>query len=276
MTVVEMTGSAVPENGLQAFGDWVLAGLEEHADGAAEAARLVIAALRERHWDGDDVLADQFDALLGSNAMPDLRPLPVELDELAGIIEGDPMYGGGRVDLAAGEVWPAPAVDYAREIGQEDEDESDDPDKWLWVHCEGSRDGYRDMELFIGTVRDPGCADLFPVLQPPPDSPMAASVTRYAMVTLCRARHGLQDKLSAGDIAELDALAPAPAARDDLTVRTSRTVWLARKPDNRAGRTTADNVVRGEAPRPVDDRYPPGYSATTGLGLRSQQSMRPC
>jgi len=67
-------------------------------------------------------------------------------------------------------------------------------------------------------------------LQPPPDSPMAASVTRYAMITFCRARHGLQDKLSAGDIAELDALDPALSARDDLTVRTSRTVWLARKP----------------------------------------------
>jgi hypothetical protein len=145
--------------GLQAFGDWVLAALEQHADGAAEAARLMIAALRERDWDGDDVLADQFDALLGSSAMPDLRPLPVDLDELAGILEGDPMYSGGRVDLATGEVWPAPAVDYAREIGQEDEDESDDPDKWLWAHCEGSRDGYRDMELFIGTVRDPGRAD---------------------------------------------------------------------------------------------------------------------
>jgi len=67
-------------------------------------------------------------------------------------------------------------------------------------------------------------------LQPPPDSPMAASVARYAMATFCRARHGLEDKLSAGDIAELDALAPALSARDDLTVRTSRTVWLARKP----------------------------------------------
>jgi Uncharacterised protein family (UPF0158) len=119
----------------------------------------MIAALRERSWEGDDVLADQLDALLGSGAMPYLRPLPVDLDELVGILEGDPMYGGGRVDLTTGEVWPAPAVDYAREIGQEDEDESDDPDKWLWVHCEGSRDGYRDMELFIGTVRDPGRAD---------------------------------------------------------------------------------------------------------------------
>jgi Uncharacterised protein family (UPF0158) len=157
--VMEMTGSAVPENGLQVFGDWVLAALEQHADGADEGARLIIAALRERDWEGDDVLADQLDALLGSGAIPDLRPLPVDLDQLAGILEGDPMYGGGRVDLATGEVWPEPAIDYAREIGQEDEDESDDPDKWLWVHCEGSRDGYRDMELFIGTVRDPGRAD---------------------------------------------------------------------------------------------------------------------
>ena len=157
--IVEMMGPAVPENGLQAFGDWVLAALEQHADGAAEAARLMVAALRERGWDGDDVLAGQVDALLGGGAMQGLRLLPVDLDELAGILEGDPLYGGGRVDLVTGEVWPAPAVDYARETGQEDEDESDDSDKWLWVHCEGSRDGYRDMELFIGTVRDPGRAD---------------------------------------------------------------------------------------------------------------------
>jgi hypothetical protein len=99
--VVEMTGPAVPENGLQAFGDWVLAALEQNADGVAEAARLMVAALRERDWEGD----------------------------------------------------------YAWETGQEDKDESDDPDKWLWVHCEGSRDGYRDMERFIGTMRDPGRAD---------------------------------------------------------------------------------------------------------------------
>jgi hypothetical protein len=157
--VVEMTGPVVRENGLQAFGDWVPAALEQHADGAAEAARLMIAALRERDWEGADVLADQLEALLGSGVISDLRALRVDPDELAGILEGDPMYGGGRIDLATGEVWPAPAVDYAREIGQEDEDESDDPDKWLWVHCEGSRDGYRDMELFIGTVRDPGRAD---------------------------------------------------------------------------------------------------------------------
>ena len=53
------------------------------------------------------------------------------------------MYGGGRIDLATGEVC-APAW----EIGQEDEDESDDPDKWLWVHCEGSRGADR-LEIAI-------------------------------------------------------------------------------------------------------------------------------
>src|ERR1051325_6648781 len=67
--------SAVPENGLQVFGDLVLAPLEQHADGAADAARHMVAALRERDWEGDDVLADQLDASLGSGAMPDLRPL---------------------------------------------------------------------------------------------------------------------------------------------------------------------------------------------------------
>ena len=29
---------------------------------------------------------------------------------------------------------------------------AEDSDRWLWVDCEGSRDGYRDMERFIGTV----------------------------------------------------------------------------------------------------------------------------
>jgi hypothetical protein len=86
--VIEMTGPAAPENGLQAFGDWVLAALEQHADGAAEAARRMIAALRERYWEGDDVLADQLDALLGSGAIPYLRPLPVDLDELPSTMRG--------------------------------------------------------------------------------------------------------------------------------------------------------------------------------------------
>jgi hypothetical protein len=62
--IVDITGPGMPENGLQAIGDWVPAALEQHADGAAGAARPMVAALRERDWEGDVELADQLDALL--------------------------------------------------------------------------------------------------------------------------------------------------------------------------------------------------------------------
>jgi hypothetical protein len=38
--------------------------------------------------------------------------------------------------------------------GGDDVDEVDE-DRWLHVPCLGSRDGYRDMELFIAKVGDP-------------------------------------------------------------------------------------------------------------------------
>jgi hypothetical protein len=160
--ILEMAVPGMPENGLHTLGDWVLAALEQHADGAANAARPMVAALRKRDWEGDVELADQLDALLASGAIPDLRPLAVDLGELSDILEGDPTNGNGRIDLRTGEVREEPPF-YAIEMGEEDEDESEDEDHWLWVHCEGSRDAYRDMERFIGTVRDAGRADLLDV-----------------------------------------------------------------------------------------------------------------
>ena len=47
----------------------------------------------------------------------------------------------------------------ALETGEEAEDAADDPERWLAVHGEGSGEGYRDMELFIGSVEDPGRAE---------------------------------------------------------------------------------------------------------------------
>jgi len=70
--VMVMTDPVVPENGLQASAT-VLAALEQRADGATKAAGRTVAALRERSWEGDDVLADQLEAWLGSGVIPDLR-----------------------------------------------------------------------------------------------------------------------------------------------------------------------------------------------------------
>jgi len=88
-----------------------------------------------------------------------LRALPVDLDELAGILEGDQLSVGGRIDIRTGEVWPQAAIEYVLETGEEDEDTSDDPERWLAVHGEGSREGYRDMELFIASAEDHGLAE---------------------------------------------------------------------------------------------------------------------
>jgi hypothetical protein len=119
----------------------------------------LVVALRQRGWDGDDELADQLDALLGSGAAPMLRALPVDLEELAGILEGDPLSAGGRIDIRTGEVWPQAAIEYDLETGEEDEDTADDPERWLPVHREGSREGYRDMDLFTASVEDPDRAE---------------------------------------------------------------------------------------------------------------------
>jgi hypothetical protein len=51
-------------------------------------------------------------------------------------------------------VWPHSFLDE-----EEEDDEDQDDSRWLWVDPQGSRPGYRDMELFIGTVENPALAD---------------------------------------------------------------------------------------------------------------------
>jgi SAM-dependent methyltransferase len=64
--------------------------------------------------------------------------------------------------------------------------------------------------------------------------PLPASAGRYAEATLGRIRSGLGDRMSADDLATLDTLiGDGPQGvlrRDDLTVRTTRIVWVARRP----------------------------------------------
>jgi Uncharacterised protein family (UPF0158) len=96
---------------------------------------------------------------LGRAAIRALRPLTVDLEELATVLEGDPVYGGGRIDLRNGEVWPNAAIEYAEESGELDSEEDGDPQRWLWVDSTGSRSGYRDMEQFIADIDDPEVAD---------------------------------------------------------------------------------------------------------------------
>lgn len=60
--------------------------------------------------------------------------------------------------------------------------------------------------------------------------PLPEAAGRYAQASLRRLRQGLENALDPADLAALDTLAETAPHRTDLTVRASRTVWLARRP----------------------------------------------
>jgi hypothetical protein len=156
--VADLTREPWPADSLQLIGDGLVAAVRAGVDGSPELAGRCVDALGERAWAGDLELVKALEAALGNGPTPMLRPLPLDLEELAMILEGDPVHGGGRIDLTTGEVWAQPAIEYGEETGEIEEGD-DDPDRWLWVHCEGSHDGYRDMEWFIDDLEDEQLAD---------------------------------------------------------------------------------------------------------------------
>lgn len=141
---------------LQLAGDGVAGAAAQGLPGAAEMAASFLGALQERGFRGDEELADRLRAATGDAATPVLRPLTVDLEMLAMLLEGDPAESGGRIDLSTGECWPA----FTDELGAGPEaEEVDDPVRWLYVPTPGSRAGYRDMELFIDGLGDVALAD---------------------------------------------------------------------------------------------------------------------
>jgi len=147
-----------PADALQLAGDGLLRAVIGGASRASDLAHRCATELRSRDWDGDAELADLLEAKLGTGPVPLLRPIAVDLEELAMVLEGDPVHSGGRIDLRTGEVWPAAAIEYAQDTGEldADDDDEEDDDRWLSVPCQGSRDGYRDMELFAARIGDAG------------------------------------------------------------------------------------------------------------------------
>ena len=151
--VVRVLEGELPTDGLQLAGDGLLFALDGGAD-AVELSRRCAEALDERSWDGDVELASALRAATGDTATATLRSLPVDLDELADVLEGPLREADGQLDLLTGEVWSEAAIDYALETGDGVID-VDDLDRWLEIVPEGSRAGYDDMRDFIATVSDP-------------------------------------------------------------------------------------------------------------------------
>ncbi len=119
---------------LQLVGDALL------DDPESPLARACTERLRRRGLDGDAELADALE-----DQASELRPIAVDVEELAELLDGDPVHGGGRIDLATGEIWPGSPYD--------DPVELDDPGRWLSVEA-GSHAGWRDMAEFAAAVPD--------------------------------------------------------------------------------------------------------------------------
>ncbi|MEJ2871654.1 UPF0158 family protein [Actinomycetospora sp. OC33-EN08] len=154
--MVSVLGRLDPWEYLQIGGDGLLLALVQRVGGAAELAERWVEMLRERDREGDAELADQIEARLGRAPSPMLRPLTIDLEQLADVLEGDPTSPGGRIDLGTGEVWPI-FDDFLMDQAA-DEDDGEDRE-WLEVPCLGSRASYRDMQDFISTLDDPGRRD---------------------------------------------------------------------------------------------------------------------
>lgn len=87
---------------------------------------------------------------LHDEPMPALRPVPVDLEELADALEGDPMMCGGILDVDTGTVWPQFMLDSM--VFDEREALYDGIENVLRIDNLGSHAAFQDMCDFVGTL----------------------------------------------------------------------------------------------------------------------------
>ncbi len=126
--------------------------------GADDLALECTSALRDRGFVGDEELATELESALGVREASALLPAPVDLEELSELLEAELGSDGGRLDLRTGEMWSASVIENSADAGVFVPD-FDDATRWRYVAPEGSDEGYRDMEAFIGGLGDPDQVD---------------------------------------------------------------------------------------------------------------------
>lgn len=141
----------------QACGSALLVALHADHPEAPTLASHCVEVLRDRGDEGDEELAVELEAALGTGPTPMLRPLPIDLEQLADAHESNPTYGNAWIDLAAGQIWP-PRSEYGDDgLYPKDPDENYD---LIVIEAIGSRASYADMVDFADTLDDPVVANL--------------------------------------------------------------------------------------------------------------------
>ena len=151
--VAALEGHDVSE-ALQRAGSAVQVALQADLDRVSSMAISLVQRLEDRDLPGDKELAQDLLAAVRQES-PTGQALPVDLEELSGLIEGDPVSNeGGFLDLLSGDVMPLFMTDAAM-VGEDAVIDVDaEPDRWLRVPCEGSRAGWEDMATYVAGVAD--------------------------------------------------------------------------------------------------------------------------
>lgn len=99
----------------------------------------------------------------GDSTADGLVPVPVDLEELAEALEGDPLdaTGGGIIDLDSGEIFVECVIDYMRD--DEGVDLYETRERILGIDRLGSRAAYQDMLDYIDSLADEHLAELLTV-----------------------------------------------------------------------------------------------------------------
>lgn len=150
----------------QLAGDALLA-VDAGTAGRVEAAKVVVDALHQRSDRGDWFLAAHLVTAVGlpgptiladhADRLPELTPLPVDLDSVADVI--DSRGEGGWIDRTSGfavEGEYGALVDLDDESGHEDGDELGDEESQRWIRLDslGSREAFQDMADFTDGVSE--------------------------------------------------------------------------------------------------------------------------
>lgn len=143
---------------LQEAGEAVLRLVEQDRDAAAESARVVVAALSARGWPGDAELAELLVELVEQRPAG-RRRIRADLDGVTDLLEGPTEMGfGGVLDCETGYAWPEAVIDDW--VGDDPIPDPDaDPERYLFIPNEGSREAWADMRDFADFVDDEAIRD---------------------------------------------------------------------------------------------------------------------
>ncbi|MEV7475290.1 UPF0158 family protein [Pseudarthrobacter oxydans] len=142
------------DDALQQVGAGIPMALERSRSDAEPVALAVINRLTWRGGAGDRVLAEDLLSCLRREPLTG-RAVPVDLDMLSTVLEGDPDFStGGYLNLRTGQVYDEAATD-PMIVGEDCAiDVEKEPERWLRIDRTGSRNGWQDMAAFAERQHD--------------------------------------------------------------------------------------------------------------------------